>query len=194
MMEELLALDRALFVHINHDWANSVFDQIFPFITDLHRNPYFFFLVFPLLVLWVWKARMAAVKWILVLTIAIGLSDGFSYRVVKAHAQRSRPVETGLSVVLRTNHHSGTSFPSNHAANMFAGATVLAFAFPAWTFLFVLIATAVAYSRVYVGVHFPLDVTVGGLIGFFFALVTVKFAVRWWKLPLPLREPKRKNY
>jgi undecaprenyl-diphosphatase len=181
-MDELLGFDRSLFHSINHEWANPYFDAFFPAVTDLHRSPLFIAFASILLALWVWRRRIEAVKWIVVLAIALGLSDGISYRLIKHATQRQRPSEAGLQVDLRTDLHTGTSFPSNHAANMFSGATVLTFAFPAWSFLFYAIAAIVAYSRIYVGVHFPLDVLAGAILGTAVGFVTAKSALRFWRI------------
>jgi undecaprenyl-diphosphatase len=60
--------------------------------------------------------------------------------------------------------HSG-SFPSGHASAAFACATVLAWTLPRLAVPAFLLAAAIAWSRVYVGVHWPLDVLGGAVLG-----------------------------
>lgn len=60
--------------------------------------------------------------------------------------------------------HSG-SFPSGHAATSFACAALLAWASPRLTAPLLLLAAAIAFSRVYVGVHYPLDALGGSALG-----------------------------
>ena len=57
------------------------------------------------------------------------------------------------------------SFPSGHAATSFAAATILSFARPRWAPVFYVLALAVGFSRVYVGVHYPLDIVGGAVLG-----------------------------
>lgn len=57
------------------------------------------------------------------------------------------------------------SFPSGHTASSFAGATALAFYYPKAAPLLYGLATAVGASRVHLGVHFPSDAAVGGVVG-----------------------------
>lgn len=178
-MGSLIAFDHWLFSKINLDWTNGFFDWLFPAITDLHKDPRVLIVILPLIAFWVWKQRVYALKCLLALVLSIGFADLCSYRVIKANAQRDRPFAAGLEVHLRTHQHSGTSFPSNHAANIFAAATSMTFALPAAWPLYFLVAFAVAYSRVYVGVHFPLDVTAGALLGATMAIL-VWFVLRKW--------------
>lgn len=65
------------------------------------------------------------------------------------------------------------SFPSGHAATSFACATVLAAAAPRWRVAFYSLAVLIAFSRLYNGVHFPLDVIAGAALG-----VAIGVAVR----------------
>jgi undecaprenyl-diphosphatase len=70
------------------------------------------------------------------------------------------------------------SFPSGHAATSFAGATILAFAFPRVAPLFYVLASAVGFSRVYLGVHYLLDIVGGAVLGTLIALALRFLTVR----------------
>ena len=63
------------------------------------------------------------------------------------------------------------SFPSGHAATSFACATVLSVLVPRGAPAFYVLAAAIAYSRLYVGVHWPLDVVGGAALGVVIALL-----------------------
>lgn len=190
-MNWLIDLDRALFIKINLDWTNRFFDWFFPLITDLNREPLALVMVLGLLVYWYWRQRQVALKWILLVVLSVGFSDLISYRVVKSMVDRNRPPYAGIEFQLRTNNHSGASFPSNHAANMFAAATVLSGGLPQLAPIFFAIAALVAYSRVYVGVHFPLDVLCGAIIGVGVALAMMRlFCRRLGLVRLPRAKPK----
>ncbi len=100
----------------------------------------------------------------------------------KVAVDRPRPFERLAEPEPLLGGTVGASFPSGHAATSFAGAVVLALlarrAVPA---LF-LLAALVAFSRIYVGVHYPLDVLAGAVLGAAVALALV-FAVRLPRWP-----------
>ena len=101
--------------------------------------------------------------------IAVALAD-WSAMGLKALIDRPRPPLRYAEPKTLVAVPHDASFPSGHAATSFAAATMLAFAFPRFAPFLYLLAAAVAFSRVYVGVHYPLDVIGGALLG---ALVVV---------------------
>ncbi|MDZ4083870.1 MAG: phosphatase PAP2 family protein, partial [Bdellovibrionales bacterium] len=123
--------------------------------------------------------RAASLKWlkgILILALSMGLADLVSYRGIKVWVKRDRPEAAGLQPTLRTHPHSGWSFPSNHAANNFALARTVQFFAPGFAVAAYIFAFVVAFSRVYVGVHFPGDALAGALIGFLAASIVWRVA------------------
>jgi undecaprenyl-diphosphatase len=70
----------------------------------------------------------------------------------------------------------GHAFPSGHATSSFACATVLSVLAPRAAPGFFLLALAIGYSRLYVGVHWPLDVVGGAVLGFVTALLLLSEA------------------
>jgi membrane-associated phospholipid phosphatase len=104
--------------------------------------------------------------------VAVALAD-WSATGLKALFGRERPpFRYAEPEPLVHTPHDG-AFPSGHAATSFAAATILSFAFPRLApFLFVL-AAAVGWSRVYVGVHYPLDIVGGAVYGVLVALALI---------------------
>jgi len=91
--------------------------------------------------------------------VADGLGELVS-DVLKDLIPRARPHVHALVTRPRTH-----SFPSGHATTSFACATYLALSFPRFRVPLLLLAAAIAWSRVYVGVHYPLDVAGGAVLG-----------------------------
>jgi len=108
--------------------------------------------------------------------IALALAD-WSAMGLKALIDRPRPPlrYTEPKTLVPLPHDA--SFPSGHAATSFAAATILSFAYPRLAPFLYLLAAAVAFSRVYVGVHYPLDVLGGAALGMLVA-VALRFLVR----------------
>ena len=90
-------------------------------------------------------------------------ADSVSFGV-KDLVNRARPAELHPQIHPLYVVHS-SSFPAGHAATAFAGATLLSYFAPRLTPFFVVLAAAIGFSRIYVGVHYPTDVLAGAAIG-----------------------------
>jgi undecaprenyl-diphosphatase len=163
-LTSLLALDSRLFALVNTGMVCGFLDAVMPFITDLKNTAPLLGLVY-LYLLFGRKGELRVLA--LMLAVAIGAADTGSSRVLKKLFQRKRPccVEPGVRTLIGCK--TSKSFPSSHAANTAAVAGVIACeAILPVAVTFVGIAAIVSFSRIYVGVHYPLDVTAGMLFGF----------------------------
>ena len=106
-----------------------------------------------------------ATPFVLVL-LADAAADGLA-TLLKLVVGTRRPSGGGPLIAIP---HSD-SFPSGHAATSFACATVLTALVPRAAPAFYVLALAIGYSRVYVGVHWPLDVVGGAVLGVATALL-----------------------
>jgi undecaprenyl-diphosphatase len=165
MFEYLHAIDVALFRFFNTSISNPYFDFIMPFLTDLNKQRLVLVLVVAIL-LWIMIRGSTTLRLTtLVLIITIIVSDQFSSSIIKYWLLRPRPCRSLENVRLLVSCGSGYSFPSTHAVNNFAGALVIAFFFPRVKWWFFGFAALIAFSRIYVGVHYPSDVIGGAILG-----------------------------
>jgi membrane-associated phospholipid phosphatase len=96
---------------------------------------------------------------------AIAVASGAVNLGVKVLARRRRPNRADVPDERQVPMPRSSSFPSGHAASAFAFATAAGHGAVAVDLPLRILATAVAYSRIHTGVHYPSDVLVGALIG-----------------------------
>jgi undecaprenyl-diphosphatase len=154
-------VDVAVFRAINAAHAAAV-DPIMIAATWLGMGAGIWFSLAVLGMVWP-RHRAAATRAILALAITLGVND----QIVKPLVARSRPFEYVVADarVIQDPRPTTPSFPSGHSAAALVGAVSLARVWPQARWALALLAALIAYSRIYVGVHFPSDVLGGMLLG-----------------------------
>lgn len=183
MIEFIYGIDKSIYVFINSTLANPVSDILGPFFSSLTTSWYgISILVLLWLLLFFRGGREGKIVALLIIPL-VTISDQFSSAVIKQMVARPRPCHdvNGTQIVetvrLLVPCGSGYSFPSSHAVNAFAIAGFVAHYFRRWRIPLLLFASAVAISRVIVGVHFPSDIAGGAAIGY--AVAYLMIFLRW---------------
>jgi membrane-associated phospholipid phosphatase len=169
MPDQLLQSDRRLFHLINHDLTNSFFDWVMPMM----RNPKFWLPLYLFIIVFcMWRYKKQGAILVAMLLLAVGFADFSSASIIKKQVQRLRPCRdsvTSATVISRVPCGTGYSFPSTHATDHFAIAVFLSCLFhKRWRWVVpaaLLWAAVICFAQVYVGVHFPVDVTCGAIYG-----------------------------
>jgi undecaprenyl-diphosphatase len=161
-------VDVALFYMINHGLQNTVFNVTMPVITNAGTDAFWLMVCVGLFIFGGEKGRNVAILGIIALLFGYVLSEFIKYEVA-----RPRPF-TVLSNVHLLTTMADYSFPSGHSVAAFTGCTILGVKY-GHLFLFLLLAGVIAFSRVYIGVHYPFDVIFGSLVGVFCALLVLHF-------------------
>jgi undecaprenyl-diphosphatase len=178
-----VSLDAALFRLLNVTWGTDALAPLMKRITDPQT-----FLPFGIaLVVWmVWRDGWRGRVTVLGLLLLVTASDQISSHVVKPLVARPRPcrVEAGIEGVKTHGARCSRrgSFPSSHAANCGAALAFLAFRYRRrWVLgIGIPLASAVGYSRIYLGLHYPSDIlggwVLGGLVGWVFVALADRIA------------------
>ena len=184
MIGKIVELDKKAMVFFNKTIANPIFDFIMPIITDQN------FLVFSGLILIGYLASFGGKRGritIVVLLIAASFSDAICFQIIKPWEGRIRPSHEFYEYInLLVSKGGKYSFPSNHAANSFVFATVLSYFYDKNRISLYILASTIAFSRVYVGVHYPLDIIFGSIIGYIISWIILSL----WVI-IKMRELKR---
>ena len=164
-MEFLYSFDLAIFYLFNHTISTGFLDKFFSIITDVTKW-YIAYLI--LLGIAFFKGGLRGKIAVIGLIILIVVTDQTGYRLLKEFFERVRPCNALTDVITPLGCAGGYSFPSNHALNNFAAAVFLLRLFPNYKWIFLITATLVSLSRIYLGVHYPSDILGGALIGIIF--------------------------
>lgn len=143
-------------------WSSPALDWVIPWLTYL--GSHIAVVVFIILTWILTKKRRILGR----LALLYGIQSGVLYGL-KFLIQRQRPLHY-LEMASKLSRGPGEildpSFPSGHAVYAFMMATLLATWFPRYRIIFYIAAAFIAWTRIYLGLHFPTDIVVGGLLGY----------------------------
>jgi len=193
VIEHILHFDSELFLWINGKAANGFFDILCPFMRKASNwIPLYAILIWQMFV----KYKRDAFYLLIISAVTILISDQLSGNLIKHAVERLRPCNDpviGPQVRLLVNCGSGFSFVSSHACNHFAAAMLLGRIFRdqfSWLKLVLLFwAGLISFSQVYVGVHYPIDVFCGAILGVLIGWLSIRFTEKYFP-PFKLSKAK----
>lgn len=182
-LKPLDALDASLYLQINHLPHTRLLNRIFYTITLIFTGGAAWYALMGLIT--VTRPRFG---WRLIRDTAIPLAIATSLveYPIKRYFRRRRPFITIVQAIVVGMKPGTWSFPSGHSATAFAGAWLFSRVFPRLRTLFYTMASLVAFSRIYLGDHYPGDVVSGSALG-------VLFAIFLRRLPWPWRPRQRRR-
>ena len=202
MLEQLLHIDTEILLAIN-GWHAPWADTLMWIISAKATWIPLYLLLVGLLVWRYRKPAMTNVKWlqrvpvcvvmIIVIGLAVGAADFIASGILKDLVARPRPTRVpeleGVLHLVRGYRSGQYGFVSSHAANTMAVALLFSLI---WrnkiaTVGLMLWVAANCYSRMYLGVHYPLDILGGLMVGALVALLAFAL-LRWWRIVNPCLE------
>ncbi len=186
MIQILLAIDTQLTQIINSIIPhNSFFDLFFSFLSMKGGSIAIWIAIVLFLIIFEGKRHH---KFIITFCVAVLITALLVNVVIKNIVRRPRPSFAKASEGRPVSTNScpkDFSFPSGHASTAFAAATVISFYDKRRRWFYCSIAGLIAFSRVYLGCHYFLDVLMGGIIGY-----VISFSLQTFPYTSPFR---RKN-
>jgi undecaprenyl-diphosphatase len=166
-LKPLDALDANLFLLVNHLPHTRFLNSVFYGITTAFNGAATWYIVTALAALRKGRRFGELLREVALPLTVTGLLVEFP---IKWYFKRRRPFITIIQTIVIGKKPGTWSFPSGHSAGAFAGAWLLNHKFPRSRGLRYFAASLVAFSRIYLGDHYPGDVMSGSLLGLLFAM------------------------
>ncbi|MEO6053735.1 MAG: phosphatase PAP2 family protein [Chthoniobacterales bacterium] len=198
-------MDQSLLLIINREWTNPFLDYVMAIASSAPLwVPLLVVAGIALFFFGGFRGRSLLITAALCLLVVDGIAVNFGKRLVNrprpsdvltevrepdlARLPKNKPKFLALFSPLEITYSApgvilpqGRSFPSGHAANNFAFATILALFYRRWGWLCFFPALIVGYSRIYVGAHWPSDILISCLLGSALSLLVITALQSLWK-------------
>jgi len=181
-LDTIIQKDKELFVYLN-SLGSETWDGFWVFLTNqFNWTPFFLLIFFLLFKAYGWKKGLLL---IIITALLVTFSDQF-VNLIKDYFERLRPNNdpsiNNIIRILKTPH--SFSFVSGHSTTSFAVITFMIASlknYYKYPFFLLIWPILFAYSRIYVGVHFPIDIFAGMLLGILEGYVFYKIGMFFLK-------------
>jgi undecaprenyl-diphosphatase len=160
-LERIMTIELQILDFIQNHLRNGVMDVVMKTISFLGTGGAIWLLLAALM-FFKKDTRIASVS----MCLAIGIGVIVCSVIIKPIVARLRPCDVNTAVQLLVSRPHDYSFPSGHTTAAFAAAACLLFCANKWWPYFMVFAVIMAFSRLYLYVHFPTDVLAGCALGF----------------------------
>jgi undecaprenyl-diphosphatase len=171
-LEKVISLDTSALLAVN-SLSNPYLDWFFILMTYAGSTVFWVLMI----VLFWMKNRKVSLYLLIVF-----LLDTLSLIFLKALFFRPRPYDTLSVRLLNFDVELGSSFPSGHTERAFSGAVVLGSFYKRFRIPLLVLATLVGISRIYIGVHYPLDTLIGAINGILFGMLVLNLPLKKLKI------------
>ncbi|WP_411168907.1 phosphatase PAP2 family protein [Clostridium sp. MB05] len=169
MVLDISSIDINVLRFISDNLSSQIMDKIMSFITAL-GNGGLIWIIIGVILLFSNKYRKIGIT----MLVALLITSLFGEVIIKNIVKRPRPFITFPNIKIMIKEPLSYSFPSGHTASSFAAAVVLSHYIKKWKYLFYSLASLIAFSRLYLLVHYPSDVLGGIILGVVCSLITIK--------------------
>lgn len=170
LLGEISSFDHAILWAIHSHVHTRFLDMIMPFITALGDGGVFW-IALSLVLLIPKKTRRTGAAMAVAMLLGLIIGNG----IIKNVVMRTRPFDISAAIVPREKlliaAPTDYSFPSGHTLASFEAATALFKDHSVYGFLAYVLAILIAFSRLYLQVHYPSDVLGGAILGFLLGLL-----------------------
>jgi undecaprenyl-diphosphatase len=177
-MEFLLNIDKALLEFFSVTLSNPIFDVLMPFITNLNNHGEIWAVISIIFIL----NKNSSIRR---MGISILIGVAFAYLIGEAGLKnifdRARPIGDEFNYNFLIPKPDSYSFPSGHTASSFAAFGVVFLSKWKYKYWVLVLAMLMAFSRLYLHVHYPSDVLGGIIIGLISSKVGVYLGNIFWK-------------
>ena len=174
-MEVINTWDSNILLYIQENIRNDILNIFFSNFTKLGNNG-ILWITLAIIFMCFKKTRKIG----LVLSFSLLLGFIFTNLILKNLVARTRPFYTITGLETLVPYPRDYSFPSGHTTSSFSVCTVLFMMLnKKYSFIFLIFATLMGFSRLYVGVHYPTDVIFGLIIGVLSSIISY-FIIKWF--------------